>query len=56
MGIKLIAVDMDGTFLSEAGNYDRERFKKQYIKMKEKDIKFVVASGNQYYQLHSFFP
>ena len=55
MGIKLIAVDMDGTFLSEAGNYDRERFKKQYIKMKEKDIKFVVASGNQYYQLHSFF-
>ena len=56
MGIKLIAVDMDGTFLSETGNYDRERFKKQYRKMKKNGIRFVVASGNQYYQLHSFFP
>jgi hydroxymethylpyrimidine pyrophosphatase-like HAD family hydrolase len=56
MGIKLIAVDMDGTFLSETGNYDRERFKKQYTKMKESNIRFVVASGNQYYQLRSFFP
>lgn len=56
MGIKLIAVDMDGTFLSDGGDYDRERFRKQYIKMKENGIRFVVASGNQYYQLHSFFP
>ena len=56
MGVKLIAVDMDGTFLSDTGNYDRERFKKQYMKMKESGIRFVVASGNQYYQLHSFFP
>lgn len=56
MGIKLIAVDMDGTFLSDTGNYDRERFRKQYMKMKDKRIRFVVASGNQYYQLKSFFP
>jgi Cof subfamily protein (haloacid dehalogenase superfamily) len=55
MGIKLIAADMDGTFLSDTGNYDRERFGKQYAKMKEKGIRFVVASGNQYYQLCSFF-
>ena len=56
MGIKLIAVDMDGTFLSETGSYDRERFTNQYAKMKENGIRFVVASGNQYYQLRSFFP
>ena len=55
MRVKLIAVDMDGTFLSDAGYYDRERFEKQYRKMKENGIKFVVASGNQYFQLRSFF-
>lgn len=56
MKIKLIAVDMDGTFLNENKEYDRERFQKQYHALKEKGIKFVVASGNQYYQLISFFP
>ena len=56
MKIKLIAVDMDGTFLNENKQYDRERFQKQYHALKEKGIKFVVASGNQYYQLISFFP
>lgn len=56
MKIKLIAVDMDGTFLNEQKEYDRERFQKQYRALKENDIKFVVASGNQYYQLISFFP
>ena len=53
--IKLIAVDMDGTFLRSGMVYDRERFKRLYEKMKERNIKFVVASGNQYYQLKSFF-
>lgn len=28
----------------------------QYRQMKEQGIRFVVASGNQYYQLISFFP
>ncbi|MEX5392949.1 HAD hydrolase family protein, partial [Enterobacter cloacae] len=56
MKIKLIAVDMDGTFLNEKKDYDRERFQRQYHALKEKGIKFVVASGNQYYQLISFFP
>lgn len=55
MTIKLIAVDMDGTFLNSQMGYDKERFFKQYVKMKEQGIKFVVASGNQYYQLKSFF-
>lgn len=56
MSIKIIAVDMDGTFLTHDNQYDKERFMKQYAKMKEEGIRFVVASGNQYYQLRSFFP
>jgi hydroxymethylpyrimidine pyrophosphatase-like HAD family hydrolase len=36
--------------------YNRERFLAQYARMKEQGIRFVVASGNQYYQLISFFP
>ena len=28
----------------------------QYQELKKRGIKFVVASGNQYYQLISFFP
>jgi len=56
MAIKLIAVDMDGTFLSDRKSYNRERFLAQYAQMKARGIRFVVASGNQYYQLISFFP
>lgn len=55
MAIRLIAVDMDGTFLNGQKSYDQERFLKQYLKMKEHGIRFVVASGNQYYQLRSYF-
>jgi FMN hydrolase / 5-amino-6-(5-phospho-D-ribitylamino)uracil phosphatase len=53
--IKMIAVDMDGTFLNRQMEYDRKRFWKLFEIMKKRDIKFVVASGNQYYQLISFF-
>lgn len=53
--IKLIAVDMDGTFLDDQMNYQRSVFRKIYEYFKKNDIHFVVASGNQYYQLKSFF-
>ena len=56
MPIKLIAVDMDGTFLDSRKKFNKERFAALYKRMLEKDIRFVVASGNQYYQLRSFFP
>lgn len=52
---KLIAVDMDGTFLNDEKTYDRERFNKLYAKMQAQGTRFVVASGNQYYQLKTFF-
>ncbi|CNI21912.1 Cof-type HAD-IIB family hydrolase [Yersinia rohdei] len=56
MSVKIIAVDMDGTFLNDQMNFDRPRFSAQYSQLKKEGIKFVVASGNQYYQLISFFP
>lgn len=56
MSVKLIAVDMDGTFLDDKKQYNRSRFLSQYVQLKQQDIKFVVASGNQYFQLKSFFP
>jgi len=56
MSIQMIAVDMDGTFLNDRKDYNRDRFRVQYAEMKRKGIRFVVASGNQYYQLRSFFP
>lgn len=55
MSIKLVAVDMDGTFLNDQMEYDKERFFEQLVKLKELGIKFIVASGNQYYKLKSFF-
>lgn len=54
--IKLIATDMDGTFLTSQNDYDRERFARLFQQMKEQGIRFVAISGNQYYQIKSFFP
>lgn len=53
--IKAVAVDMDGTFLNSLNDYDRPRFEVLYSKMRENGVRFIVASGNQYYQLRSFF-
>lgn len=55
MSIKMIITDLDGTFYHEDLTYDKSRFDRLYQKMKEHQIRFVVASGNQYYQLISFF-
>lgn len=53
--IKLVAVDMDGTFLRNNKTYGEDRFAKIYQRLTENNIQFVVASGNQYFQLCSFF-
>jgi len=53
--IKLIAVDMDGTFLNDNKTFDQERFRAQFQVLKERGIRFVVASGNQYYRLRHYF-
>lgn len=54
--IKAIAVDMDGTFLNSNNDYNRARFEKLFKKIQQQNIQFIVASGNQYAQLRSFFP
>ena len=55
MPLRLVAVDMDGTFLRPDMTYDRQRFLALRQRMCDADIRFVVASGNQYWQLTSFF-
>lgn len=54
--IKAIAVDMDGTFLNSHKDYNRKLFAKLFAQMRTQNIKFIVASGNQSYQLYRYFP
>lgn len=54
--IKMVAVDVDGTFVRSDYTYDIPRFKKILKRMNDAGCQFVVASGNQYYQLRDLFP
>lgn len=54
--IRLVATDMDKTFLTRTQDYDRPYFARLYAKMLQQQMVFVVASGNQYLQLTHFFP
>ena len=53
--IKLVAVDVDGTFIRSNYTWDEARFEKIFARMKKAGCNFVVASGNQYYQLREIF-
>ncbi|BAQ24464.1 Cof-type HAD-IIB family hydrolase [Streptococcus troglodytae] len=53
--IKLVAVDIDGTFVRSDYTYDIPRFKRILAAMTKAGCQFVVASGNQYYQLRDLF-
>ncbi|MCO0831972.1 Cof-type HAD-IIB family hydrolase [Fructobacillus sp. W13] len=55
MTIKLIASDMDGTFLAGEDHYDQEQFAKVLAQLKEKNIRFVAASGRQLENLQELF-
>ena len=55
MTIKLIATDMDGTFLNNHGDYNRPRFAKIYAELQRRGIQFVIASGHQAVELVDFF-
>ena len=54
--IKLVAVDIDGTFVRGDYSYDEERFRRIFSRMQRAGCRFVAASGNQYYQLLDLFP
>ena len=45
--MKLLATDMDGTFLRDDKSYSEE-FNDLYNQMLKQGIQFVIASGNQY--------
>ncbi len=51
MSIKLIAVDMDGTFLNDDNDYNRDRFAHQFKVLQQKGIHFAAASGSQFQRL-----
>ena len=53
--IKLVAVDEDGTFLRDHVHYDRERFSRVMGRMEAAGARFVVATGNQCYQVQDLF-
>ena len=55
MTIKLIATDMDGTFLDGKGAYDKKRFDRLLSKLAEQEIRFVAASGRQLLALEAMF-
>ena len=54
--IKMVAVDVDGTFVRSDYTYDVPRFQRILTRMNAVGCRFVVASGNQYYQLRDLFP
>ncbi len=53
---KMVAVDIDGTFVRSDYSYDYDRFEAILKRMEQQKARFVVASGNQYYQLRDLFP
>lgn len=53
--IKLIATDMDGTFLDGQGTFDKERFDRVLTTLEARQIPFVVASGNGMSRLLNIF-
>ncbi|CBI13695.1 putative HAD-superfamily hydrolase / phosphatase [Streptococcus gallolyticus UCN34] len=53
--IKLIASDMDGTFLNPQGSYDKRRFQDLLRQLTKRNILFVVASGNRMERLRQIF-
>ncbi|WP_283680130.1 HAD-IIB family hydrolase [Lentilactobacillus sp. Marseille-Q4993] len=53
--VKVIAADMDGTFLDSKGEFDTEAFQTQLDKMAAKGMHFISASSNPYsHQLKTF--
>lgn len=55
MAIKLIAVDLDGTFLHDDKRFNERLFAEVVDKMRAKDVRFVVATGNNPVRVANFF-
>ena len=55
-GIKMVAVDIDGTFTNSQRTFNEPRFLRVLDRLEAAGARFVVASGNQYWQLIDYFP
>lgn len=55
MTIKLIAIDMDETFLRTDKTYDIPQFKRILSAMKKRNTIVCIASGNSYHKLEDYF-
>lgn len=55
MTIKLIATDLDGTFLRNDRTFDVARFNRLLDQMEDQDVKMVVATGNKVEQTLHYF-
>ena len=54
---RLIATDLDGTLLDDAGKYDEQRFDQQLAALWERQIRVVIATGDPLdYVQHLFSP
>jgi len=51
MTIKLIATDMDGTLLDQRGQLDLPRLEKILDQLDQRDIRFVIATGNEVHRM-----
>ena len=55
MSIKLIATDMDGTFLRDDHTYNHSLFAKVFRQLERHNIYFVAASGSSFPRLQREF-
>ena len=51
MTIRLIATDMDGTLLDPRGQLDLPRLEKILDQLDQRDIRFVIATGNEVHRM-----
>lgn len=52
--IKLVATDMDGTFLDENGTYDKKRLANVLKNLKNKELSLRQQVGVPYYHLNNY--
>ncbi|PRT64151.1 haloacid dehalogenase [Streptococcus anginosus] len=55
MTIKMVVTDMDGTLLDEKGEFDRDRLKNILDELDKREIRFVVATGNEIHRMRLLF-
>ena len=55
MPIKMIVTDMDGTLLDEKGEFDHDWLKNILDELDKREMRFVVATGNEIHRMRLLF-